>query len=129
MTPYISDDEKTCAARDVPKYEALSYVWGKEDLVDTAYISPSSDQAAAEAKDTTQLPLTENLSLALHRLRHPSRPRTMWIDALCINQHDTHERNTQVRHMNTIYTLAHPRRLVRRPLRKQHPRPPGIDLL
>lgn len=73
MTPYISDDEKTSAARDVPKYEALSYVWVKEDLVDTAYISPSSDQtAAAVAKDTTLLPLTENLSLALHHLRHGS---------------------------------------------------------
>jgi hypothetical protein len=31
----------------------------------------------------------------------------IWIDALCINQNDTHERNGQVRRMKEIYEHAH----------------------
>jgi hypothetical protein len=43
---------------------------------------------------------------ALRRLRHPKRERLIWIDALCINQQDVKERNTQVGNMREIYRKA-----------------------
>jgi len=39
-------------------------------------------------------------------LRHPSEPRILWIDAICINQDDNDDKNYQVPLMGTIYTRA-----------------------
>ncbi|KAI1179789.1 heterokaryon incompatibility protein-domain-containing protein [Nemania sp. FL0916] len=74
--------------------EALSYVWGKavsqeEILVD---LQPFS--------------VTKNLLEILRGLRHPKSPRTIWIDAICINQSNHEERNRQVRLMRDIYSQA-----------------------
>jgi Heterokaryon incompatibility protein (HET) len=46
------------------------------------------------------------LSDALRRLRLRGEHRTIWIDALCINQEDIIERNSQVRNMSEIYSKA-----------------------
>jgi hypothetical protein len=43
---------------------------------------------------------------ALRRLRFRDRDRTIWIDALCINQEDVIERNAQVQNMRDIYNKA-----------------------
>ncbi|KAH8645762.1 heterokaryon incompatibility protein-domain-containing protein [Xylariales sp. PMI_506] len=43
---------------------------------------------------------------ALKYLRYADRPRTMWIDAICINQNDIAERNKQVPRIGDIYKLA-----------------------
>ncbi len=48
----------------------------------------------------------ENLSWALYHLRLTDRPRIFWIDALCINQEDTKERNHQAGQMDRIYRDA-----------------------
>ena len=44
-----------------------------------------------------------NLWSALRQLRLMSSPRTLWIDALCINQNDVQERNHK---MHQIYSRA-----------------------
>jgi hypothetical protein len=50
--------------------------------------------------------VTPNLGAALQRLRHRFRRRTVWIDALCINQNDLEERAQQVSFMKDIYARA-----------------------
>ena len=50
--------------------------------------------------------ITQNLFVALRRLRHLEKSRTLWIDALCINQEDTKEKEVQVAMMGQIYSRA-----------------------
>ncbi|OTA92627.1 hypothetical protein M434DRAFT_74249, partial [Hypoxylon sp. CO27-5] len=54
--------------------------------------------------DNQTFEVTENLYYALRRLRYTSSPRTMWIDAICINQRDNDEKSIQVNMMGTIYS-------------------------
>ncbi|RMJ19123.1 hypothetical protein CDV36_001172 [Fusarium kuroshium] len=39
-------------------------------------------------------------------MRNANTPRTIWVDAICINQDDISERNNQVQQMNDIYSKA-----------------------
>jgi hypothetical protein len=50
--------------------------------------------------------VTKNLESALRHLRYVDRPRVLWVDALCINQRDLLERNSQITHMTGIYEKA-----------------------
>lgn len=75
-------------------FEALSYAWGS--LEKTRFISINS----------YNLPVTTNLFTALLHLRDPLLKRTLWIDAICINQEDKDERRLQVQFMAMIYTMA-----------------------
>ncbi|KAK3346892.1 heterokaryon incompatibility protein-domain-containing protein [Lasiosphaeria hispida] len=75
-------------------YEALSYVWGSEE-------KPQS-----VSTDKGELRVTANLYMALKRLRDHSLDRIIWVDAICINQDDTEERNRQVQSMAKIYAKA-----------------------
>jgi len=77
-----------------PDYEAVSYVWGSR-----------SDQESISL-NRLRFPVTTNLSIALRYLRRQHEPRTLWIDALCINQADTSERSEQVARMGDIYRQA-----------------------
>ncbi|RSL53409.1 hypothetical protein CEP54_010391 [Fusarium duplospermum] len=81
--------------RNPPKYRALSYVWGDATL-----------QRPVKCNNQ-QVWVTENCYSALKRLRHNYKKDFFWIDAICINQKDTPERNGQVRIMATIYRKAH----------------------
>jgi hypothetical protein len=80
--------------RDEPAYEALSYTWGDLTSRGRIYLNGRPYQ------------VTKNLKSALRYLRHVDKPRVLWIDALCINQKDIPERNSQVMHMNGIYREA-----------------------
>ncbi|KAG4432302.1 hypothetical protein IFR05_012209 [Cadophora sp. M221] len=75
-------------------YEALSYEWG--------HMSPELS-IDIDGVDTS---VRENLWWALRHLQLEDRPRILWIDALCINQKDTEERNYQVSRMDYIYHSA-----------------------
>ncbi|KAI1350589.1 heterokaryon incompatibility protein-domain-containing protein [Xylaria sp. FL0043] len=80
------------------KYEALSYVWGSQtDLVDIDV-------------NGIAFPATRNLYAALRRLREQigstgsnENSRTLWVDAVCINQQDADEKRDQVQLMGDIY--------------------------
>ena len=90
-----------------PIYEALSYVWGSNEYMDTAYIHdsprilPSSDNSMPAT-----LKIRRNLAAALRHLRYPDLSRALWIDAVCINQKDNGERGEQVGRMADIYRQA-----------------------
>jgi hypothetical protein len=79
---------------DNPVYEALSYVWGEESSQYFVWLAGYRHR------------VTENLHRALYQLRPSSGHRTLWIDALCINQKDNEERNEQVQKMRNIYSQA-----------------------
>ncbi|KAH6644167.1 heterokaryon incompatibility protein-domain-containing protein [Boeremia exigua] len=86
-------------------FEALSYVWG--ETTDPKRISVA-DVASTITQDTVDgyLAITSNLHDALQELRDPALPRTLWIDAVCINQDDLEERASQVNFMAKIYSHA-----------------------
>ncbi|OAQ62755.1 heterokaryon incompatibility protein (HET) domain-containing protein [Pochonia chlamydosporia 170] len=54
------------------------------------------------------LPVTRSLEQALRHLRREYRSRTLWIDALCINQHNEDEKATEIQRMGWIYANASP---------------------
>ncbi|KAM0256149.1 hypothetical protein ACHAQJ_005126 [Trichoderma viride] len=78
-------------------FYALSYVWG--DASDTAPILVNGHTFQA----------TRNLVEALHHvpIAEPRCKQALWVDAVCINQHDIPERNSQVSIMGHIYKYAH----------------------
>jgi hypothetical protein len=75
-------------------FEALSYTWGIPD----AHIPIKLDGQLVK--------ITKNLDLALQYLRLDQAPRTLWVDALCINQLDVNERDRQVAEMHHVYEQA-----------------------
>ncbi|EPE35676.1 hypothetical protein GLAREA_05013 [Glarea lozoyensis ATCC 20868] len=77
-----------------PQYEALSYVWGE---------AAERNEILLDGKLTS---ITRNLWTALKYIRQTDASRTLWIDAICINQNDINERNEQVRQMGRIYSQA-----------------------
>ena len=48
----------------------------------------------------------QNLHSALQHLRHEDKPRTLWVDAVCIDQDNLYERGRQVAVMDQIYAGA-----------------------
>ena len=82
---------------ETPMYEALSYAWGSTE-------TPLDIEITGSRGGT--LAVTENLDIALRHLRSKRKPRTLWIDAISINQKDPEECGHQVRHMATIYKRA-----------------------
>ncbi|KAL8650250.1 MAG: hypothetical protein Q9226_005219 [Calogaya cf. arnoldii] len=83
---------------DPPRYEALSYAWGSNVLSHLIYVDTEDGQQS--------LPVTENLYTALQHLRDESLHRTLWVDAVCINQRNDEERGQQVARMADIYRSA-----------------------
>ncbi|KAL8845985.1 MAG: hypothetical protein Q9221_008889 [Calogaya cf. arnoldii] len=79
---------------DRPIYEALSYTWGEAGERGIIFVNghPFS--------------VTMNLCVALKYIRKAERTRTIWIDAICINQDSTLEKTHQVRLMRDIYRGA-----------------------
>ena len=77
-----------------PDYEALSYVWG------------SCNDRKSISLNGMEFAVTANLFIALRYLRRQDKPRTVWVDAVCINQADASERGGQVARMGDIYRQA-----------------------
>lgn len=72
-------------------YEALSYVWGDPTKTSSVLLNGQD------------FLVTSNLEAALKALQLPSKPRWLWVDAICINQSDLGERSQQVSIMKQIY--------------------------
>jgi hypothetical protein len=75
-------------------FEALSYVWGDPGVTVPVTCSGLS------------FGVTVNLHAALVRTRYTDRVRTLWADAICINQGHVKERSHHVAFMNLIYRRA-----------------------
>lgn len=96
LFPGTHVEQLRCRLRSVslvekPLYEALSYCWGV-----------NRREVAIKCNDGSIL-ITKSLFAALQRLRYGGRMRTLWIDAICINQEDMEERNLQVGLMKDIF--------------------------
>ena len=93
-----------------PKFEALSYTWGLNADPQIVYVldqdQTNNDDSNMENQEEQQLELTENLAGALKDLRYSDDSRTLWVDAICINQQDLTERNEQVLRMRDLYKHA-----------------------
>ncbi|KAK4223753.1 HET-domain-containing protein [Podospora fimiseda] len=83
-----------------PLPHALSYVWG--DPTDTVPIEVTADDSL-DSGEFHLLHVTRNCEQALQELRYLSEPRSLWVDAICINQRDLPERGQQVAMMAEIY--------------------------
>lgn len=75
------------------KYEAMSYAWGMK-MVDVV-------------NDGHRFSFPHSLYRALLRLRDSTHIRSVWADAICINQRDDQEKSHQVRKMRRIFKQTH----------------------
>ncbi|PMD29452.1 HET-domain-containing protein, partial [Hyaloscypha variabilis F] len=91
----IRCDLQTVSLRDGPTFTALSYVWG------------DARQKKPICADGKVFEATANLESALRNIRKADVAEVLWVDAVCINQEDTVERNQQVHLMKSIYSEAH----------------------
>ena len=90
-------DCRTEAARlSDAQYDALSYSWGMND-------DGEASLRRSILIDGKTARVTRNSFEGLRRIREPKRSIRLWIDAVCINQADIHERNDQVARMADIY--------------------------
>jgi hypothetical protein len=76
-------------------YEALSYTWGNPDIASRIILH-----------DDSFLPITSNLESFLRHRREKTEPTTLWIDAVCIDQSNLDERESQVSIMGSLYGAA-----------------------
>ena len=83
---------------DNSNYEAVSYVWGSR-------VGTKSFTCNGKV-----LLITPNCESALRHLRLKDKRRTLWVDAICIDQEESEisvkERNSQVALMGEIYAKA-----------------------
>ena len=90
-----------------PAYEALSYVWGSSVACETIYTcDPADSRSMISHLGSRKLAIGHNLAEALRHLRYSDIPRTLWIDAICIDQMDDVERSEQVRRMANVFSFA-----------------------
>ncbi|KAL1845752.1 hypothetical protein Daus18300_014454 [Diaporthe australafricana] len=80
-------------AKPAPAYEAISYVWGSQD----------EDSMKSIRLDGHNFRVGASLHSALRHLRSPATTRSLWADAICIDQGSISERNKQVELMRDIY--------------------------
>jgi hypothetical protein len=76
-------------------YQAVSYVWGLPTYTHQLICNVNSSLA-----------ITPNVSAILRRFRRWQSPRTLWIDAVCLNQGDSKEIGEQVPLMGNTYRRA-----------------------
>jgi hypothetical protein len=98
----ITEDDELCASiKHVPfdkedpiAYSALSYVWGTG-----GFTVPMRCNGAL-------LHITPTLEEALRQVTKLGYQEPLWVDQICINQHDFQERSQEVKMMNSIFKCA-----------------------
>lgn len=101
LLPGVMDDDIRCSLDIVPlgeaqgRYEALSYCWG------SGYITVE----CVDERDHSlgHVAITPNLHEALRHLRSATKARSIWADAICVNQDNLGERSLQVQLMRQVY--------------------------
>lgn len=78
----------------LPQYEAISYCWG------------DASNRACITVDGRPLVVPRSAKAALQRMKLDEEERTLWIDAVCINQADLFEKSWQVAMMGLVYRRA-----------------------
>ncbi|CCF35352.1 heterokaryon incompatibility protein [Colletotrichum higginsianum] len=92
---WLEDLEATLYVTDRSReYVALSYAWGS---------TRTSNQIIVNGKVHS---ITFNLDRALRAVRRRTEPVTLWVDSICINQHDAAEKSKQVGLMHDIFGWA-----------------------
>jgi hypothetical protein len=99
LEPGNADDQIRCRLKHAslasnPKFEALSYVWGDQNV--TAEVEFSQERFT----------VTANLYKALKHLRYAKSERVIWADAICIDQKSPRERSEQALLISRIYSQA-----------------------
>ncbi|KAK4164438.1 heterokaryon incompatibility protein-domain-containing protein, partial [Cladorrhinum sp. PSN259] len=80
------------------EYEAISYTWADE--------TGDATKTKTILLGNSPFLVTANCEAALKRIRKDSVTRTVWIDAVCINQDNKNEQGHQVQLMPDIYSRA-----------------------
>ena len=83
---------------DLPSYEAISYTWADE--------SGDSTNCRTVYVESRPFLVTSSCEAALKRIRLSWSYRTIWMDAISINQDNNEERGHQVQLMPEIYARA-----------------------
>lgn len=111
IEPGEPHDDLGCRLKEVPsplleteRYEALSYAWGDDNS--SEYICVTSDDEPPHEHFCSRFYIKPNLVKVLERLRLKDKERTIWIDAICIDQENLSERASQVLLMREIYANA-----------------------
>ncbi|KAH6844530.1 heterokaryon incompatibility protein-domain-containing protein [Chaetomium sp. MPI-CAGE-AT-0009] len=104
-----------------PTYDALSYTRCTTPTTTTPpphnnqhtlllLTTPDSPLATpplhASTSTWTTHPIPSPCAAALRRLRHPHKPRRVWVDAVCVNSADAAEKSRQVAALDRIYCGA-----------------------
>ena len=76
------------------KYEALSYTWGELHSTGRIFLGRNGSRLPVDIR--------QSLYNCLLRLRRVEKVRTLWIDAICINQDDLTEKGLQITLMPRI---------------------------
>lgn len=79
-------------------FSAISHTWGED--------KPSETLEIKNGEDVTYLKITQNVETILKNCRDATRPRRLWIDSICLNQHDELEKAHQIPLMGNIYSQA-----------------------
>ena len=93
-TSDVSCGMHTVSLDTVPKFAALSYVWG-----------PQTSQVPVQINGVRAC-IGRSLDVALRYFRKAAWKMPLWVDAICINQADLAERSAQVCFMDDIYSCA-----------------------
>ena len=80
------------------EYEALSYWWGRKAVGCHLVLKKDNKRYT--------IPIWPELENALRQLRLRDQPRNLWVDAICIHQNDSVEKNSQIPKMAEIYSEA-----------------------
>lgn len=67
---------------------------------------PKDEDVSSAEHNGVPFPVTQNLGVALRHLRLRDAPRTLWIDAICIDQKNIPEKSEQVAKMAQIYSSS-----------------------
>ncbi|KAF2269758.1 HET-domain-containing protein [Lojkania enalia] len=93
----IQGELRVVDLEEQPSFTALSYVWGT--YAGVPHIITCGEH-------NIQLKVTANCHSALLHLRAKLGGFSIWVDAVCINQHDKGEKSNQIPLIGNIYSAA-----------------------
>ncbi|KAJ4858106.1 heterokaryon incompatibility protein (HET) domain-containing protein [Trichoderma breve] len=88
---------------------ALSYTWGLPIFSHSLKILDNNDDngiLTSQLSSSREIRITENLYAALRCLRKQTETLVLWVDAVCIDQNNIVERNSQVANFPKTYAEA-----------------------